>query len=180
MSNKIKLHLGCGTKILAGFLNIDIRSLPGVDIVSSVDNLPMFADNSVDLIYCCHVLEHVPRANMPAILNEWRRVLKPGGTLRVAVPNFQAVVEHYKAHSDLPRLLGLLYGGQTYTENFHYNIWNFKTMKAVLEAAGFDSVGQYDWRATEHADVDDYSQAYLPHMDKENGILMSLNVECQK
>ncbi len=180
MDKSKKLHLGCGTKILDGFLNIDIRPLPGVDIISTIDHLPMFEDNSIDLIYCCHVLEHIPRNELGKILAEWRRILKPNGVLRIAVPNFEAVVEHYKIHADLPKLIGLLYGGQTYKENFHYNIWDFNTLKGVFENAGFHSVVRYDWRDTEHATVDDYSQAYLPHMDKENGILMSLNVECRK
>ena len=45
---------------------------------------------------------------------------------------------------------------------------------------GFKNVERYDWRETEHAEFDDHSQAYLPHMDKENGTLISLNVECTK
>jgi len=45
---------------------------------------------------------------------------------------------------------------------------------------GFKEVVRYDWRKTEHFYVDDYSQAYLPHMDKTNGKLMSLNVEAIK
>lgn len=180
MNDIIKIHLGCGTKIIPGFLNIDIRLLPGVDIVASIDDLSMVKDNSVDLIYCCHVLEHIPRDNVQKILQEWYRILKPTGTLRLSVPNFSAVVDHYNKYKELPRLKGLLYGGQTYPENFHYNIWDFSTMSAMLETANFHSTVYYDWRQTEHAAVDDYSQAYLPHMDKENGILMSLNIECRK
>ena len=45
---------------------------------------------------------------------------------------------------------------------------------------GFKDIKRYDWRETEHAEFDDHSQAYLPHMDKENGTLISLNVECTK
>jgi len=45
---------------------------------------------------------------------------------------------------------------------------------------GFCDVRVYDWKSTEHFYVDDYSQAYLPHMDKTNGKLMSLNVEATK
>ena len=41
-------------------------------------------------------------------------------------------------------------------------------------------IKKYNWRKTEHSMFDDHSQAYLPHMDKENGILISLNVECVK
>lgn len=179
-STPIKLHLGCGTKIIEGFINIDVRLLPGVDIVSSIESLPMFEDNSVDLIYCCHVLEHFPRNNVQQILQEWYRILKPTGILRISVPNFEAVVTHYNIHNNLQKLLGLLYGGQTYKENFHYNIWDYKTMKTFLESIGFNSIKYYDWRLTEHANIDDFSQAYLPHMDKENGVLMSLNIECIK
>jgi hypothetical protein len=42
------------------------------------------------------------------------------------------------------------------------------------------NIHRYDWRNTVHKDYDDYSQAYIPHMDKERGILMSLNVEGEK
>ena len=49
-----------------------------------------------------------------------------------------------------------------------------------LEAVGFERVARYDWRDTEHAEIDDYSQAYVPHMDKDNGTLVSLNVQAYK
>ena len=45
---------------------------------------------------------------------------------------------------------------------------------------GFKDVYKYDWRQTEHSYIDDYTQSYLPHMDKENGTLLSLNVEAIK
>jgi len=55
-------------------------------------------------------------------------------------------------------------------------------LRGGLEEAGFNNVRRYDWRETDigHAGIDDYSQAYLPHMDKENGRLMALNVEVDK
>ena len=39
---------------------------------------------------------------------------------------------------------------------------------------------EWDWRKTDHSNIDDYSQAYLPHMNKENGLLVSLNIEAKK
>jgi len=45
---------------------------------------------------------------------------------------------------------------------------------------GFRHIRRYDWRATDHAWLDDFSQAYLPHLDKERGTLVSLNVEAIK
>ena len=53
-------------------------------------------------------------------------------------------------------------------------------MKEDLESVGFENVCRYDWRETEHSHVDDFSQSYLPHLDKENGQLMHLNVTATK
>lgn len=50
----------------------------------------------------------------------------------------------------------------------------------MLETNGFENVHRYDWRQRIHKDYDDHSQAYFPHLDKENGILISLNVEAIK
>jgi hypothetical protein len=50
----------------------------------------------------------------------------------------------------------------------------------MLKKVGFDEIRRWNWRDTEHASVDDFSQAYLPHQDREHGRLMSLNVEAVK
>ena len=49
-----------------------------------------------------------------------------------------------------------------------------------MESSGFEDTKKYDWRETEHSMFDDHSQAYIPHMDKENGTLISLNLESTK
>ena len=49
-----------------------------------------------------------------------------------------------------------------------------------LESLGFAEVKTWDWKNSEHSSYDDFSQAYLPHMDKENGVLMSLNIQAKK
>jgi len=53
-------------------------------------------------------------------------------------------------------------------------------LEHFLRRGGFAEARRRDWRRTEHAEVDDYSQAYLPHLDRENGQLMSLNLEAVK
>ena len=63
---------------------------------------------------------------------------------------------------------------------YHRTTYDLKELKKVLSTAGFKNVRLYDWRDTEHSHFDDHSQAYIPHMDKENGTLISLNVECEK
>ena len=74
----------------------------------------------------------------------------------------------------------LIYGGQKYDFDFHYHGWSEETLTDALLKVGFREVKLYDWRQTEHFYVDDYSQAYLPHMDKVSGKLMSLNMEAIK
>jgi predicted SAM-dependent methyltransferase len=176
----MKLHLGCGKRYIPGFVHIDAVDYPHVDHVATIDNLSFIPDSSVDLIYNCHVLEHFKRRDVRRVLQEWHRVLKPGGILRISVPDFAKLCEVYQKYGQLDLVIGALFRRQDYLYNIHYNVFDFATLKRELESAGFTDVRRYDWRETEHAHIDDYSQAYIPHMDKENGILISLNVECTK
>ena len=63
---------------------------------------------------------------------------------------------------------------------YHKTVYAEHSLKVLLFENGFRNIDLYDWKDTEHSHVDDHSQAYLPHMDKENGTLISLNVECTK
>jgi predicted SAM-dependent methyltransferase len=108
------------------------------------------------------------------------RVLKKGGILRVAVPDIEALIAVYNKTHDLNLILGPLFGRGNYLYNFHYTVFDFKTLSDALMTAGAEKVSKYDWKTTEHSEIDDYSQAYIPHMDKENGILISLNIEAFK
>lgn len=176
----MKLHLGCGRRFIPGYFHVDAVEFPHVDLVHAVDQLPMVPDESVEVIYACHVLEHYQRRAVPRVLAEWRRILKPGGTLRVAVPDFEALVELYRKTQRLEHVVGPLFGRGDYLYNIHYNVFDFSSLERKLLDAGFSDVRRYDWRATEHAEVDDYASAYFPHLDKKNGILLSLNVEATR
>lgn len=176
----MKLHLGCGNKKIEGYVNIDIREDVNPDLIDDISKLNEIEDNSVDVIYACHVLEHFGRHEYMDVLNRWYSVLKKGGTLRISVPNFEEVSKYYEETKDLSKLLGFLYGGQNYKQNFHYCTWDFNSLQSSLKSLGFKEVYKYDWREQEHSHLDDFSQAYIPHMDKENGRLMSLNIEAIK
>ncbi|MBV9344115.1 MAG: methyltransferase domain-containing protein [Gammaproteobacteria bacterium] len=176
----MKLHLGCGPRHIPGYIHIDVVNYPHVDHVSSIDSLSFLKDASVEVIYNCHVLEHFKRREVARVLQEWRRVLVPGGVLRIAVPDFAALCQVYTRTHDLGLVIGSIFGRQDYLYNIHYNLFDFESLKAQLEQAGFAEVHRYDWRETEHAHVDDFSQAYIPHMDKDHGTLVSLNVECRR
>lgn len=177
----IKINLGCGDRPLEGFINVDARDIQGIEYPCTLaEDLSCFEDGFADYIYACHILEHMPRSLTFATLVEWNRVLKPGGMLRVAVPDWDATVENYNQSKDLENLLNWIYGGREYEQNVHNRIFNFSGLRTLLAEAGFKRIRKYDWRETDHANHDDFSKAYIPHMDFENGLLMSLNVECIK
>ena len=104
----MKLHLGCRKKYIKGFLHVDLLDLSHIDYKTSVNNLSFAKDNTVDLIYSSHVLEHFVKNEYKDVLLEWYRVLKIGGILRISVPDFKAVVDHYnkeRMSSSTQRLL---------------------------------------------------------------------------
>ena len=178
----MKLHLGCGEIHLDGFVNIDIRYMPGVDKVEDIRFLRSFKHETIDLIYACAVLEHLGRWEYVHAMKRWYDLLKVGGVLRVSVPGWEEIVAYYNKHHDLRILMGMLFGGQDepFKTNEHHHIWDFKVMDEDLRSVGFKNVYRYDWRETEHAHIDDFSQSYLPHLEKVSGKLMHLNVEAVK
>ena len=113
------------------------------------------------------------------VVKEWNRVLKPEGLLDHLYLILK-ICRVYTNTENLDLVKGPVFGRQDYLYNIHYNIFDKKSLTTLLEANNFYNIREYDWRETEHAEVDDYSQAYIPHMDKENGTLISLNLECNK
>ena len=100
---EVKLNLGGAEKregggaspLLEGFTNVDIRDLPGVDIVHDITNLPMFEDASVDEIRVSHAIEHLSPDKIMNALQEWYRILKPGGLLRIYCPDAHKLTQDY-------------------------------------------------------------------------------------
>lgn len=178
-----RLHVGSGRCILPqseGWTNCDLFDHTQADVYADMTALP-FERESFDLLYCGHCLEHVHRRCVLSTLAHWKELLKPGGTLRIAVPDFEACCEWYNKTKDLKSLIGLMFGGQTHPRNTHHIIFDRRTLTEALDKVGFINVRTWDWRTTDHAKFDDYSQAYLPtHLDKVNGMLVSLNLEATK
>jgi ubiquinone/menaquinone biosynthesis C-methylase UbiE len=176
----MKLHLGCGKRYIPGFVHVDAVKFPHVDHVQDIRSLSNFDSSCAELVYACQVFEYFDREEGPQILAEWVRVLKPGGVLRLSVPDFDVMARLYVAGFPLEFFLGTLYGkipqdggGSIY----HRTIYDERSLRRALEAAGLIDVSLWDWRTTEHSGIDDFSQAYVPHMDKERGLLFNLNMQ---
>ena len=90
-TTNLKLNLACGLDYRDGYVNADLYPLPNakVDAVFDVSSIP-YADNTVDEIIASHIIEHFDVYESRKILQEWHRVLKPGGKLIVETPDFLA------------------------------------------------------------------------------------------
>lgn len=178
----MKINIGCGPRNFGSdWIHID-----GGDY-SHLDNkdiyLKSYRNNSINLIYASHFIEYFDREEVIEILICWKKKLKNKGKLRIAVPDFKKCADLYlKELFPLESFLGPLYGKMTMGKEriYHKTTFDFKSIKKILEKVGMKNIFIYDWRKTEHAQFDDHSQAYLPHMDKKNGELISLNVESNK
>tara|TARA_R110001599_G_scaffold108057_3_gene271001 strand:+ start:4785 stop:5396 length:612 start_codon:yes stop_codon:yes gene_type:complete len=179
-----RLHLGCGKRYIEGFYHIDVLDGDHVDWVGPIEDLFFIPDNGVELIYACSVLEHFSRHEYMDVLSEWLRVLKPGGILRLSVPSLEAAIEIYMNHpdyrGDASRVFPTFLGGQRDEYDYHKMVFDEALLTKSLIEVGFADCRKWDWRNTDHSHVDDYSQAYLPHMEKANGTHMALNIEAVK
>ena len=188
----MRLNLGCFDKKLPGFTNVDIRPDCNPDIVDNAFTLDTIKDGSVELIYCCHMLEHLSYEETKQALNVWYRKLKKGGLLRLAVPDLEKACSLYLLTRDKEKVKSMFWGSQRHEFDFHKNGWSEEELTEELEGAGFVSVRPWLWQDTyPHNYCDDYSQSYFPDMAKQyslsngqtvdmGGVLLSLNLQAQK
>jgi predicted SAM-dependent methyltransferase len=89
-----RVHLGCGPVRLEGWVNVDRNPrFDSVDIVWDLSHGIPVPDLSSEYVYHEHLLEHLSAEDGVAFLRECRRVLQPGGVLRVAMPSLDFVLE---------------------------------------------------------------------------------------
>jgi hypothetical protein len=81
-----RLHMGCGTKILDGYVNADIVAAPGVDLVRDLSTGIPYPDGVFEEVLAIDFIEHVAPARVIHLVNEVWRVLEDGGRFRVHVP----------------------------------------------------------------------------------------------
>jgi predicted SAM-dependent methyltransferase len=144
----LKLNLGCGKVKYKGWINIDLQ--PNADIVMDIrKNLP-FEDNSVDLVYNEHLIEHLTFQESSKFLNQIYRCLKIGGTVRVATPDLDYIVDKYFNNwNDQEWLRTTEYGyiktkgnmiNVSFREWEHKYLFNEEDLRIHLVNAGFKSV----------------------------------------
>jgi predicted SAM-dependent methyltransferase len=153
---KVYLNLGSGDITHPYFINVDALVARHVHYLRPIDDLSPFADESVDLVYASHCLEHFSYHRVHAVLTEWRRVLKPGGVLRLGVPDLDRLLEIYEASGrDIESIQGYLMGGQTYPLNYHLAAFTKRSLTDRLKAVGFREVRGWEQGSDELTSLPD-------------------------
>jgi predicted SAM-dependent methyltransferase len=92
----VRLNWGCGSHVARGWINSDIKKAPGIDLVADIrDGLPM-ATGSIDYAVSVHALPELQYAALVPALRELHRVLKPGGVLRLVLPDLDRAIAAYE------------------------------------------------------------------------------------
>jgi predicted SAM-dependent methyltransferase len=164
-SRPLRLNLGCGHIPVEGFVNVDGRPLPGVDVVADVGRLPV-EPGDVDEIRSSHLLEHFPRWRLEELLRYWFDLLRPGGLFVAVVPDAESMIRTFVA-GEVPweDLKEVTFGGQEYSGDFHFAMFSQEDLTRALAAAGFVDVKIAEAGRRNGACLEMEAVAYKPAAD---------------
>ncbi|WP_413172057.1 tetratricopeptide repeat protein [Anabaena azotica] len=170
-----KLHIG-GTEAVEGWEILN--AIPGshVDHIGNAKDLSRFADNTFLALYSSHVLEHFDYAyELEKTLQEWRRVLAPGGTIYVSVPDLDVLASLLLQKDKLTyqerfNIIRMIFGGHVDEYDYHLGGFNEEILTRQLKIAGFANI-----RKVKEFNIfrDTSSMIY-------KGTLISLNIIAEK
>ena len=140
-----RLNLGCGDKLLDGFINVDIRPFAGGNagsggsVQADVSALP-FKDNSIDEIVAIDIYEHISFTESKALLKHWVDKLKTGGQIHIQAPSLLRIFQYFWQDPEnidtIEKTIECIFGKQDYLENTHYTICHPVLMEEYLRQAG--------------------------------------------
>lgn len=162
----VKLHLGCGSKVLPGWINLDARSYPGVAVMLLPSGLKRISDSLVSFVYCSHMVEHIDYPDqVHQLASEIHRILKPGGVLRFVVPGIERIIRAYVADDNAffkeqqqhhppectTKMEHLMYALQQSGE--HKYGYDFETAQKFLQRAGFTQIKDSSYNESEFQEL---------------------------
>lgn len=185
-----KLNLGSYTVMFNGWLNIDILNHPemyarAAELKCAFMSMDLskgipFESNTIDLIFTSHFVEHLSFREAEYFMEHCYRILKPGGTIRVAVPDLRILVNMYqretlkeldkinepstRANYDVERFWEVLTAA-------HKSCYDWESMWTMCHKAGFPTVERKSYQQG-HPTIIAEAQDLFPEV--------SLYVECTK
>ena len=161
----LRLHLGCGTRYLEGYINIDHPSSEhtvqqGLVADRYADILTLtFPSGTVDEIRLHHVFEHFPRQIALALLCRWTDWLKPGGVLRIETPDVMSsaweLVLPWSSDRKRQQVVRHLFGSHEASWAAHWDGWYARRFKTTLKAIGYSTLEfqKNSWGALRNIEV---------------------------
>ncbi|MCW3849345.1 methyltransferase domain-containing protein [Sphingomonas sp. LB-2] len=202
------VQYGCGLSAPAGWRNFDAsptlraKRLPLLGLLLRRVGAPFpenaefgdvtrrlpVADNAAELVYCSHVLEHLPLDGFRAALAETFRILQPGGIFRLVVPDLEVLIDQYKASNDddaaVKFVRDTIMGQETRPRGLgasirdmlgnaqHRWMWDYRSLASELAATGFIAIRR--------AQFGDNANPALSAIEDESRWIDCLGIECRK
>jgi len=141
----LRLNIGSGNTKIDGFIPID-RAFGGEAYPLKYD------DNTVDEIRASHILEHFGHRDVPKVLAEWVRVLKPNGRIRIAVPDMHKIGIMAADNSD-PLWPLYAMGGQTDDNDYHKSLFTRERLETAMMEAGIAGIEPWESLNTDCASL---------------------------
>jgi predicted SAM-dependent methyltransferase len=143
-----RLHIG-GVERTEGWEVLNAVPGPAVDHVGNAADLQRFPDGTFTALYSSHVLEHLDyKGELQAGLREWHRVLAPGGTLYVSVPDLAVLAKLFLADgltlNDRFMVVKMIFGGHVDKHDYHQVGFDFGILAYFLREAGFVDIERVD------------------------------------
>jgi glycogen(starch) synthase len=138
LEGTLRLNLGCGENPLADYINVDRRTMPGVNIIADVRNLGIAA-GTVQEIASSHLIEHFRSHHFAkVVLPYWKSLLRPDGLLRIVCPNWEAMLAQLaEGRMSLADFHTVTFGGQDYDGDDHFAMYTPANLSKILADAGF-------------------------------------------
>jgi predicted SAM-dependent methyltransferase len=151
MTNRpLRLHLGSAGNYLQGWVNVDLIGMES-DVRWDLRSGIPFPDSSAEAVVLEHVIEHFTLRDDLELLAECLRVLRPGGTIRIGVPDFGRYLESYAGDGAFidevrpGRPTRLLAVAEVALDHGHRSVWDWETLVSVLTEAGFEAARARAW-----------------------------------
>jgi predicted SAM-dependent methyltransferase len=158
----LRLHLGCGTVLLEGWVNVDMGGTP--DLALDLRYGLPFPDASVDRIHSEHMFEHLRLADGQLLMAEAHRVLRPGGVMRIGMPDLESLLRRYSAPDwrDQPWIQDQAFGwvdspvaliNVSFRGWEHQYLYNEGELRLRLGRVGFAQVQRVGWGESSYSDL---------------------------